>query len=129
MGTSCIINSSCPGHRKKRLDSSIAHPVSRVKHYTCSLVMPRPQQGWLGPPLSGIGITVLLGCPLSSFTERSFMDDWLLASIPCSPLFTSCGSLVVSKHGLYAGGLGSIPTAVTTRTAAGGDAEHISLNQ
>ena len=40
----------------------------------------------------------------------------------------SCSSLVVSKHGLYAGGLGSIPTAVTTRTAAGGDAEHVSLN-
>ena len=39
----------------------------------------------------------------------------------------SCGSVVVSKHGLYAGGLGSIPTAVTTMTAAGGDAEHVSL--
>ena len=40
----------------------------------------------------------------------------------------SCSSLVVSKHGLYAGSPGSIPTAVTTRTAAGGDAEHVSLN-
>ena len=40
----------------------------------------------------------------------------------------SCGSVVVSKHGLYAGGPGSIPTAVTTMTAAGGDAEHVSLN-
>ena len=40
----------------------------------------------------------------------------------------SRGSLMVSKHGLYVGGLGSIPTAVTTRTAAGGDAEHVSLN-
>ena len=42
----------------------------------------------------------------------------------------SCSSLVVSKHGLYAGALGSIPipTAVTTRTAADGDAEHVSLN-
>ena len=39
----------------------------------------------------------------------------------------SRGSLVVSKHGLYAGSLGSIPTAITTRTAAGGDAEHVSL--
>ena len=39
-----------------------------------------------------------------------------------------CSSLVVSKHGLYAGSPGSIPTAVTTRTAAGGDAEHVSLN-
>ena len=40
---------------------------------------------------------------------------------------TSRSSLVVSKHGLYAGGPGSIPTALTTRTAAGGDAEHVSL--
>ena len=40
----------------------------------------------------------------------------------------SCGSVVVSKHGLCVGGLGSIPTAVTTMTAAGGDAEHVSLN-
>ena len=35
---------------------------------------------------------------------------------------------MVSKHGLYAGSLGSIPPAITTRTAAGGDAEHVSLN-
>ena len=40
----------------------------------------------------------------------------------------SHGSVVVSKHGLYGGGLGSIPTAITTMTAAGGDAEHVSLN-
>ena len=40
----------------------------------------------------------------------------------------SCGSVVVSKHGLYVGSLGSIPTAITTMTAAGGDAEHVSLN-
>ena len=40
----------------------------------------------------------------------------------------SRGSVVVSKHGLYVGSLGSIPTAVTTMTAAGGDAEHVSLN-
>ena len=39
-----------------------------------------------------------------------------------------CSSLVVSKHGLYVGGPGSIPTAITTRTAADGDAEHVSLN-
>ena len=38
-----------------------------------------------------------------------------------------CG-LAVSKHGLYVGGPGSIPNAITTRTAAGGDAEHVSLN-
>ena len=40
----------------------------------------------------------------------------------------SCGSVLVSKHGLYASGPGSIPTAVTTMTSAGGDAEHVSLN-
>ena len=40
----------------------------------------------------------------------------------------SHSSVVISKHGLYVGGLGSIPTAVTTMTAAGGDAEHVSLN-
>ena len=43
-------------------------------------------------------------------------------------ILVSCSSVVVSKHGLYAGGPGSIPTAVTTMTAAGGDAEHVSLN-
>ena len=36
--------------------------------------------------------------------------------------------LVVSKHGLYVGSPGSIPTAVIARTATGGDAEHVSLN-
>ena len=40
----------------------------------------------------------------------------------------SHGSVVVSKHGLYVGSPGSIPTAVITMTAAGGDAEHVSLN-
>ena len=40
----------------------------------------------------------------------------------------SCSSVAVSKHGLYADGPGSIPTTVTTMTAAGGDAEHVSLN-
>ena len=39
----------------------------------------------------------------------------------------SRGSVVVSKYGLYGGGPGSIPTAVTTMSAAGGDAEHVSL--
>ena len=33
-----------------------------------------------------------------------------------------------NKHGLYVGGPGSISTAITTITAAGGDAEHVSLN-
>ena len=40
----------------------------------------------------------------------------------------SCGGLVVSKHALYVGSPCSIPTAVTTKTAASGDAEHVSLN-
>ena len=40
----------------------------------------------------------------------------------------SHSSLVVSKHGLYVGSLGSIFTAVTSRTAAGGDADHVSLD-
>ena len=40
----------------------------------------------------------------------------------------SCGSVVVSKDGLYVGSPGSIPSAITTMTAAGGDAEHVSLN-
>ena len=40
----------------------------------------------------------------------------------------SHSGVVVSNHGLYAGSLGSIPTAVNTMTAAGGDAEHVSLN-
>ena len=42
--------------------------------------------------------------------------------------WVSRGSVVVSKHGLYAGSPGSIPTAVTTMTATGGDDEHVSLN-
>ena len=44
------------------------------------------------------------------------------------PVTVSHSSVVVSKHDLYVGGLGSIPNAVTTMTAAGGDAEHVSLN-
>ena len=43
-------------------------------------------------------------------------------------MYVGHSSVVVSKHGLYAGGPGSIPTAVTTMTAAGGDAENVSLN-
>ena len=43
-------------------------------------------------------------------------------------ILMSRGSVVVSKHGLYVGSPGSIPTAITTMTAAGGDAEHVSLN-
>ena len=44
------------------------------------------------------------------------------------PYYVSHGGLVVSKHGMYVGSPGSIPTAITMRTAAGGDAEHVSLN-
>ena len=39
----------------------------------------------------------------------------------------SHSGLVVSKHGLYVDSTGSIPPTITTRTAAGEDAEHISL--
>ena len=42
--------------------------------------------------------------------------------------FVNHGGVVVSKHGLYVGGPGSIPTAITTMTAADGDVEHVSLN-
>ena len=41
---------------------------------------PRPLQGCLGPPLSGIGVAVLPGCSHSSFMERS-SDNWLHASV------------------------------------------------
>ena len=40
----------------------------------------------------------------------------------------SHSGVVVSKHGLYVGGPGLIPIAVTTMTAAGADAEHVTLN-
>ena len=40
----------------------------------------------------------------------------------------SHGSVVVSKHGLYVGGPGSISTAIITMIAAGGDAKHVLLN-
>ena len=53
---------------------------------------------------------------------------WCHALFGGKPTCMSHSSLVVSKHGLYAGSPGSIPTAITTRTAAGGDAEHVSLN-
>ena len=55
------------------------------------------------------------------------MDNWIILYIDFN-LTVICGSVLVSKHGLYAGGLGSIPTTVTTMAAAGGDAEHVSLN-
>ena len=53
-----------------------------------------------------------------------------LASPNCSSILglVSQSSVVINKHGLYAGGPGSITTTVTTMTAAGGDAEHVSLN-
>ena len=80
MGTSGImIKVHAPGTRKL---SQFAHPVSRVKSHTSSSNMPKPPQGHLGPPLSFIGFTVLLGCSLSSFPERAFMDNWFLAIIP-----------------------------------------------
>ena len=59
---------------------------------------------------------------------RSLRDTYVRHKNIKSNINVSCSSLVVSKHGLYAGGLGSIPTAITTGTAAGGVAEHVSLN-
>ena len=52
----------------------------------------------------------------------------ILLKEPLNYLELSRSGLVVRKHGLYVGGPGWIPTAITTRTAAGGDAEHVSLN-
>ena len=40
----------------------------------------------------------------------------------------SCSGIMVRLHGLCVGGLGLIPTVITTRIAAGGDADHVSLN-
>ena len=57
-----------------------------------------------------------------SIVKDSFTKDLTYMRV------VSHGSVVVSKHGLYVGGPGSIPTAITTMTAAGGDAEHVSLN-
>ena len=50
--------------------------------------------------------------------------NWMMFCECC----VSHGSVMVSNHGLYAGSPGSITTAITTMTAAGGDAEHVSLN-
>ena len=47
---------------------------------------------------------------------------------PYCLFIVSCSAVVVSKHGLYVGSLGSIPTPIITMTAAGGDARHVSLN-
>ena len=63
-------------------------------------------------------------------SEQGFVVGRILNGRRMSDItrYGSHGSVVVSKHGLYAGSPGSIPTAVTTMTAAGGDAEHVSLN-
>ena len=49
--------------------------------YTHSSLLPRPLWECLGPPFSGIGFSVLLGCSLSSFLERSSEN---LSSCLCS---------------------------------------------
>ena len=56
------------------------------------------------------------------FCSKNSFPAW----IPSNTVLRSCGSVVVSKHGLYVGSPGSILTAVTTMTADGGDAEHVS---
>ena len=56
--------------------------MSRVKLHISSPDLPRPPWGCLGPPLSFIGISVLLGCSVISFSEKSFMDGWLFTSVP-----------------------------------------------
>ena len=50
-----------------------------------------------------------------------------LSSYTSPSTYVGCGGLVVSKHGLYMGSLGLIPTAIVTGTGTGGDAEHVSL--
>ena len=60
---------------------------------------------------------------LGTLTLKSIIDSEVLDGS-----LVSHGGLVVSKHGLYVGGLGSIPIAITTRTAAGGDAGYVFLN-
>ena len=80
METSGINKSLGPQHKK--IVIQFTHPVSRVKSHTSSSNMPRPPQECLGSPLSCIVSHSLPEYSLSSFSERSLVDDWLLASIP-----------------------------------------------
>ena len=63
-----------------------------------------------------------------AYSKKGLRYIFLYITIHQTHCTVSHGSVVVSNHSLYAGGPGSIPTAVTTMTAAGGDAEHVSLN-
>ena len=69
-----------PWHLK--IVTQFAYPVRRVTSHTSSSNMPMPPWGCLGQPLSCIGTTVLPGCSVSSFSERSFADNWPLTSVP-----------------------------------------------
>ena len=72
---------TCPWHLE--IVTQFTQPVSRVNSHTFSADLPKPLQGWLGPPFSFIGISVLLGCSMVSFIgKRSFTDSCLLTSIP-----------------------------------------------
>ena len=72
-------------------------------------------------------IVIMMSAEITQQLQRDFEDVFI--GVGCfDGIFVSHSSLVVSKHGLYVGGPGSIPTAATTRTAAGGDAECVSLN-
>ena len=57
-----------------------------------------------------------------------YVSQWCLYLILILYFCVSHSGLVVSKHGLQVGSLGSIHTTATTGTAVGGDAEHVSLN-
>ena len=70
----------CPWHLK--IVTQFAHQVNKVKLHTFSSHLPRPPQEWLGPSLSFIGISVLLGCSVISFLEK-VLCRWL-ASCLCS---------------------------------------------
>ena len=87
--------SLCPLHLK--IVTQFAHPVSKVKSHTFCLNMPRLPQGCLGPALSYIGITVLLGCSVSSFSEK-VLCRWL-ASCLCSPMeYSKLGTTTLIPH-------------------------------
>ena len=72
--------SPCPWHLK--IVSQFAYPVSSVKSHISSPDLPRPPWGCLGPPLSFVGISVLSGCSVISFSEKVLYGQ--LASCLCS---------------------------------------------
>ena len=75
---------------------------------------------------NGLQVGSVIMCKLTPFVIMKDGDINYMGGIPY--LYVSHGSVVVSKHGLNVGSLGSIPTAITTMTSAGGDPKHVSLN-